>query len=257
MAMDQQTNSSTKLSVASVPFVFAGGIMILWLSWQLLSMLNFTYPLWYRVLDIHSHIQTYAPQNNNKSGFEETTIQERYRLYYATVTAVNNDGEGLAQIRYRSPTGEFIDTLYTDAEVLHLQDVSNLITKFDYLAYVCVFIVVLYTSRFIGWWGGRPIKPGWRNVHYGFLATMVTLLLIVFIIGPQKVFYWMHEMVFPPDHPWFFYYQDSLMSTSMKAPDLFGALAVQWLMLTLMGYYLWIYGVSYVVKKRIRKSNGF
>lgn len=253
MAMDQRTNHSPKLAVASVPFIFAGGIMVLWLSWQLLSVLNFTYPLWYRVLDIHGHIETYAPQNNNKADFQLTTTQERYRLYFATVEAINNDGEGLEEIRYRSATGEFIDTMYTEAEVLHLQDVSKLITKFDYLSYVCIFIVVLYSTRFLGFWGGRPIKPSWRETHYGFLATLGTLALVVFIIGPQKVFYWLHEMVFPPDHPWFFYYQDSLMSTSMKAPDLFGALAIQWILLTLLGYYLWIYGVGYLIEKRIKR----
>jgi hypothetical protein len=36
----------------------------------------------------------------------------------------------------------------------------------------------------------------------------------------------MHVWVFPADHQWFFYYQDSLMSTLMKAPYLFGYIAV-------------------------------
>jgi len=253
MTKDQQTNTSPSVSAASVPFILAGSVMVLWLSWQMLSVLNFTYPLWYRVLGIDAHIQTYAPQNKTKHQFEQTTMQERYRVFFATVTAINSGGEGLAEIRYRSPAGEYIDTMYTEAEVTHLQDVSNLITKFNYLSYVCIFIVVLYGTRFIGLWGGRPVKPNWHMLHLWVLVMLVVLTVIVMIIGPQKVFYLMHEMIFPPDHPWFFYYQDSLMSTSMKAPDLFGALAIEWLLFALMGYYLWIYGIGYLISKRIRQ----
>jgi hypothetical protein len=32
--------------------------------------------------------------------------------------------------------------------------------------------------------------------------------------------------VFPPGHAWFFYYEDSLMTTLMQAPHLFGFIAV-------------------------------
>jgi hypothetical protein len=39
--------------------------------------------------------------------------------------------------------------------------------------------------------------------------------------------------VFPEGHQWFFYYQDSLMSTLMKAPYLFGYIALALLVLTL------------------------
>jgi hypothetical protein len=58
----------------------------------------------------------------------------------------------------------------------------------------------------------------------------------VLAIGPRRVFYRMHEWVFPPENPWFFYYQDSLMSTMMKAPHLFGAIAPVLLALGLLLY---------------------
>lgn len=45
-------------------------------------------------------------------------------------------------------------------------------------------------------------------------------------IGPTRVFYTLHEWVFPSDHQWMFSYQESLMTTLMKAPDLFAAIAV-------------------------------
>ena len=39
-------------------------------------------------------------------------------------------------------------------------------------------------------------------------------------------FYALHEWIFPDNHQWFFYYQESLMTVLMKAPDLFGAISV-------------------------------
>jgi uncharacterized membrane protein len=56
-------------------------------------------------------------------------------------------------------------------------------------------------------------------------------------VGFREVFYAFHEAIFPPDHQWFFYYQDSLMSTMMKAPFLFGYIAAALVALALV--YLW------------------
>jgi hypothetical protein len=53
----------------------------------------------------------------------------------------------------------------------------------------------------------------------------------VWVVGPVQVFYVLHELVFPAGHEWFFYYQDSLMSMMMQAPNLFGPIAVLWLVL--------------------------
>jgi len=50
-------------------------------------------------------------------------------------------------------------------------------------------------------------------------------LVIVFSIGPENVFNQLHIWVFPKENEWFFYYQDSLMSTLMLAPTLFGWIA--------------------------------
>ena len=47
----------------------------------------------------------------------------------------------------------------------------------------------------------------------------------------------MHEWVFPAEHQWFFYYQESLMTVLMKAPDLFGAIAILIAVLGI-GFYL-------------------
>ena len=45
------------------------------------------------------------------------------------------------------------------------------------------------------------------------------------LIGAKRVFYSLHDLIFPAEHQWFFYYQDSLMSTMMKAPDFFAYVA--------------------------------
>jgi hypothetical protein len=73
-----------------------------------------------------------------------------------------------------------------------------------------------------------------------FLTTGAVLLsaALVLVSGPRRVFYALHEQVFPPDNQWFFFYQDSLMSTMMKAPFLFGYIAVALVVLALI--YLWI-----------------
>jgi uncharacterized membrane protein len=74
-----------------------------------------------------------------------------------------------------------------------------------------------------------------RLLGASLLATAAAVVAVL-AIGARQVFYWLHELVFPPDHPWFFYYQDSLMSTMMKAPYLFGAIAVVLLLLGLAIY---------------------
>lgn len=62
----------------------------------------------------------------------------------------------------------------------------------------------------------------------GLVAAIGAVLLIV---GPEKVFNQLHIWVFPDDHQWFFYYQDSLMSTMMFAPHLFGWIGLAWTIL--------------------------
>jgi hypothetical protein len=66
------------------------------------------------------------------------------------------------------------------------------------------------------------------------LVPLAAIATATLLIGPVKAFYWLHTLVFPPGHEWFFYYEDSLMSTMMKAPDLFGYIALLWASLSLL-----------------------
>ncbi|MDZ7747429.1 MAG: hypothetical protein U5K43_00040 [Halofilum sp. (in: g-proteobacteria)] len=76
----------------------------------------------------------------------------------------------------------------------------------------------------------------------------------MFAVGPVDLFYWLHEQVFPPDHQWFFHYQESLMSMMMRAPDLFGAIAVLWLALTLVVGATIAWGIGRILQRRAATS---
>ena len=66
------------------------------------------------------------------------------------------------------------------------------------------------------------------------LILLLAVLVLLASVGFTKVFYYLHTVVFPLDHQWFFYYKDSLMATLMKAPDIFAAIALQLLSVALV-----------------------
>jgi hypothetical protein len=200
----------------------AAALAALWLAWRCLAAVDFLYPVFYDALDIHAHIEQFAPQNRYKDGFEDTTREERFRLFGAIVAAIHDSGRGLDALAYHDPAGREIDRLLREPEILHLQDVAELIERVTPVGWLALawtgFHLVLIRALAL------PVPPlkklfGISALAFGVVG-MVTL-----VIGPRRLFHVMHELVFPPENPWFFYYQDSLMSTMMKAPDLFGAIA--------------------------------
>ena len=62
-------------------------------------------------------------------------------------------------------------------------------------------------------------------------ALVLIVLTAVLMLFVQKLFNQLHVWAFPDDHQWFFYYEDSLMSTMMKAPVIFAYIAIIWLYL--------------------------
>jgi hypothetical protein len=56
----------------------------------------------------------------------------------------------------------------------------------------------------------------------------------VVLADAKTFFYWLHTVVFPSDHQWFFYYEESLMSTLMKAPYLFAPISIMLLLFALI-----------------------
>jgi len=203
----------------------------LFISWQILGAVDFLYPVWHKVLHIDETVRIYGPQNHNRHGFEATTSEEHARLFAAIVRAVENGGSNLEALQYRDASGKPIDRLLTAPEIVHLRDVARLVRAFTISGWtsLLVFIVLTASLRM------RPApKPAMKRSLAYIGAIILLIVVIVSAIGPKDVFYKMHTLIFPTGHQWFFYYQESLMTTLMKAPDLFAAIAVEWLLLTMI-----------------------
>lgn len=188
------------------------------LAWHLLAQVDFGYPLGYELLDIDQHIQTFAPQNNYKDHFEKTSPEEHKRLFGEITNAIQAGGEDLSSIIYTLPNGKQ-EALMREPEVVHLQDVARLVQHF-YWAGLGGFLIA--GTLLVYAYKRQLAMPSAQKLLTGFGVLILGVTAVVFVIGPLKVFYWLHDYAFPPEHPWFFYYQDSLMTTMMKAPDLFG-----------------------------------
>lgn len=208
-------------------------LLCIWLAWHLSAQVNFLYPLWYSALSIDQTVTQTAPQHLYKKQFSETTTNEHHRLFAEIVTAVQNKGKGLAQIKYHRRDGQVLDTLLTQKEIIHLTDVANFINSLNWLSVMLLVIsLMLLALMFLL----RVFMPKLRKLLFAVIAVVVTGAAVLFAIGLTKVFYWLHPIVFPANHQWFFYYEESLMSTLMKAPVLFAPLGVQ---LILLGLLIW------------------
>lgn len=217
-------------------------------SWHLLAQFHFAYPWGYQLLNLDKHIAEFAPLNRYKDDFEFTTTEDHWRLFGEISDAVQASGNGLQEISYRLKNGE-TTALMHEAEIIHLQDVANLIDLFYVTGAVC-FLAWISLIAFAYW--QKLALPAVKKILLGFLAGFGIMTAIVFIIGPTAVFYWLHVQVFPDDHEWFFYYQDSLMTTLMKAPDIFAFISA--ILLFLLGA-LWcasLYGLQHWLKPALQ-----
>lgn len=192
------------------------------ISWHLVAQFHFAYPTGYRLLGLDQTIAQYAPLNKHKRDFEFTTSAEHWRLFGEISDAVQSSGQGLAQIRYALPDGSTTPLMH-EAEIVHLQDVADLIDRFYAVGAACALLWLgLFTAAYLRQYALPPLS----KIGLGLLAGLGTATLAVLAIGPAAVFYWLHVQVFPEGHQWFFYYQDSLMTTLMKAPDIFAFITV-------------------------------
>jgi hypothetical protein len=214
-------------------------LVSLLMAWQILSLVNFGYPAAYRLLSLDKHIDDLAPANINRQGFGETSGEERIRAFSGIVDAIQHSGKGLKNITYR--VGAKNVPLLTKAEVIHLQDVANLIDLCYRIVMVTSVIALLLLAAF-KWKKITP--PGTRQIMVGTIVLSAITTSVVLALGPKQVFYWFHIKIFPQGHQWFFYYQESLMSTLMKAPDLFGFIAVLIVVLALCIFCIACYGTQ-------------
>jgi hypothetical protein len=192
------------------------------LAWHLLAQIDFAYPTGYKLLDLKQHIAEFAPQNRFKQGFEKTTPEQHWQLFSRITTAVQHHGTGLSNIRYTLPNGTTVPLMH-EAEIIHLQDVSRLIDTFYTTGILCallyVFLLLLAKNKALTF-------PQPKKILLGFFSGIFLLCTIILLAGATQVFYWFHTKIFPDGHQWFFYYEDSLMTTLMKAPDIFAFIAL-------------------------------
>jgi hypothetical protein len=224
-----------RISPYATLYVTSALVTALLLSWLLLAQANFLYGFWHDHVGIAEGIEEYGPQNRYRQGFADTTRAERVRLFAAINEAIHNEGEGLADIRYHSATLAQPQPLLREPEIWHLQDVANLVQVLGWVSaimalvwLICLALAVLRSYRL----------PSLKHQLIGILAGIGIVGAIVLAIGPVAVFNQLHIWIFPADHPWFFYYQDSLMSTMMMAPSLFGWIVIAWVPLAIACFLL-------------------
>lgn len=230
------------------PLVFIGQLLATsLLAWHLLAQINFAYPTGYKLLGLDTHIAEFAPLNRHIHGFEFTQPKDHWNLFAQITHAVQNRGEGLESIHFTLPNDTKIPLMHT-AEIIHLQDVSNLIHQF-YLAGIAGFFIWIISLAIA--YQQKLSFPSLRNILLGFCGGIFVISSIVLSLGATKVFYWLHTKVFPEGHQWFFYYEDSLMTTLMKAPDIFAFIAALLLIALMVIWGLSTFGMARLLKNSI------
>ncbi|PKM21382.1 MAG: DUF1461 domain-containing protein, partial [Gammaproteobacteria bacterium HGW-Gammaproteobacteria-14] len=190
-------------------------LLSVWLAvasaWWVSSHINYGFPLWYQVLDIEQHIDQYAPQHPHKRGFEQLPPEQHWRAFAQITAAVHDRGQRLEDIYYRAP-GDVPMALLDPLEVTHLQDVRDLLRRFSLITLwlIPLWLLLALVSMHLP-------PPGWHQRLPVLVGLPVVLGAILVIAGPTAVFYALHEWLFPPENPWFFYWEESLMSTLMRA----------------------------------------
>lgn len=211
-------------------YALLGLVASIYVAWALLAAGDFLYPLWHDVADIDRTVERYGPMNRYRSGFEHTTKAERVRLFGALVDAIHDDGQGLDELTYHDTDGRVLGRLLREPEIVHLQDVARLVDAFRIAGWTTLGAWLAV----VAWrWRVRRPLPRTGPTAVAGMSVVAVLTVVVLLVGPVRVFYGFHEWLFPSDHQWFFYYQESLLTTMMRAPDLFGYIAAELLVLAL------------------------
>lgn len=237
--MNQQTKIAYSAAYGILAFMVA-----MTLSWVVMMKFDFFYGVWHDHGGIQEGIEIYGPKNRYKNGFAQTTRQQRVDLFHQINKAVHSGGDGLEEITYQSPSSNGEQKLLRKPEVVHLTDVANLIDLMIWVMAVVLFVCPAMAIYFYKKQGCLP-KIKFQLVGIGGLLALLGLLLIVF--GAENVFNTLHVWVFPKEHQWFFYYQESLMSTMMLAPLLFAWIGAAWVVISIVMYVL----LSFLVSKGI------
>ncbi|PLX65916.1 MAG: hypothetical protein C0603_13150 [Denitrovibrio sp.] len=182
----------------------------------------FFFPVIYELEDIRGNVFEYAPKNTaGKEDFVFVSSGAHLKIFGEMLRGVNNEGEGLDEITYRS--NNVRKKFLTSNELTHLQDVADMITMLkSFMKLILVLLVSVVGTMVVG----RVYPFNLSRVLWSMGAFIAGLGLLINKYGFVKIFYFMHDATFPKNHEWFFYYEDSLMSTLLKAPDSFVPMGV-------------------------------
>jgi lipoprotein signal peptidase len=195
-------------------------VSCLYVSWQVLSQANFLYDQIYEHNNLEAHINKFAPLNrNDKESFALTSKTERIRVFSEIAREINTGGGGLGSITFTPEGTDAAITFLIEAERDHLQDVANLVSSLKPNGAVIASLLIAFygfcwyykVSRYQYFW--RPSGVFVSLFQIGAVATLC--VAITFAIGPQQTFYLLHEWTFSDKAQWYFYFEDSLMTTLM------------------------------------------
>lgn len=197
-------------------------ILAMTIGWIVLAQQNFLYGVWHDHAGIGEGIEKYGSKNRFKQGFADTDREQRVQLFAEINTAIHHHGKGLADIVYQSVSSGGPQVLLRVPEQVHLQDVANLIDVL-HIAVSINFLIWCGLAIFV--WRRRRASVNIKHQFAGLIIVVLATLIILAVFGADNVFNQLHIWVFPEGNAWFFYYQDSLMSTMMLAPYLFAWIA--------------------------------
>lgn len=232
-------------------FALTSLLVAMTLSWVILAQSNFLYTVWHDHAGIGEGVTKFGPKNRYKPGFGETTAAQRAALFSEINIAVHAGGDGLAQIEYQTPSSKGVQKMLRKPEIDHLVDVANLISLLKWVAIVNALIWALLLFFALR---TKKVLFGWLSQLGGIGGVLVLAATIILLIGPVKVFNQLHIWIFPKENQWFFYYQDSLMSTLMMAPNLFGWIAVALVALAVLIFICLLHGCIYLERRIKDKS---
>ncbi len=233
-------------SFLSVFYSVMAFVIALVLAWFILAKQDFAYGFWHDNVGIAEGIEKYGPKNRYRVGFADTSREQRIELFAEINHSIHNQGKGLSEISYDSNTSRGQQPLLREPEIIHLQDVANLL---DFLKIVIVLVGVFWIFLFIILIKKYRSLPSVKFQLLSLSNLLILGLLLIALLGPEQVFNALHIWVFPKDHQWFFYYQDSLMSTMMLAPILFGWISILWVAVAVA-----IYGVITLIIAKLAKG---
>src|SRR5699024_786077 len=148
-------------------------------------------------------------QNHVKPFFHLLGKAEHVAAFQQIANAVHNNGVGLADITYVYH-GHTIKLL-THAEVVHLADVARLFQRVKTTSFLLFLLSHVLASAVFK----KPLPSSSARFISAFLG-LAPLLLCVLIAGAEALFYQFHTWSFPPEHSWFFYWAESLLSALTK-----------------------------------------